>query len=354
MEFKKRLGECLNFIPKDLERIAYFPFLGDQAGIKKYLVENDISPMKRFKIQSFYRQARYIEKEKDSIIELLTYGLSDDRFSDPFQRLEYKEKIERIGEDFWKNLFSLNLAMASKNHPWLTQLIKNLGQTSPYFFEVYGPSFSESERKMVRDYILELIEKVKDRTDDELRIKVLARKVSQLGKTEDFQEIADELDAQWSLSELRDLFQNPLWKNEYFDFWYSLIKERTTQAEVDSKLRSVLTGSLVSSAHFSQLWVFDSYLPANKKVRKVLYSRLEEKWSKGDMLDTYQILELLKMAPIKSAMSKKVSDLNRANFQLTREFFIRLLNSGRSSQFALYQLYRLGDKDSDHLWWLVL
>jgi len=353
-EFKKIIGNCLGHIPKDLERVAYFPYLGDLSGVKSYLVDNQFSSQKRFKIQSFYKQAHIVKNEKKVIVELLTYGLDDERFKDPFDRLKYKKKVESISINFWRNLFSLNLALASKNTPWLTQLVQSLGQTSPHLFLISGLNLHSDERRMVRDYILELLEKLVDRKVSSERIKILARKVSQLGKTEEFGEIGNELDANWSLTELRGLFQNPLWKEEYFDFWYSLIVDRTSQAEVDGKLRNVLSPTLVEKIPFSQMWIFEYYLPPDEKVRNALYKRLKYKWEKGSLLESYQVLEILEMAPVKTHLSKEVSDLNRATFQLSREFFIRLLNSGNSTHYALYQLYRLGDKQSDHLWWLIL
>lgn len=328
--------------------------MSDSKGVKDYLKENHLSAQKRFKILSFYRQALLKRKEKALIVELLSYGLSDDRFKDPFDRVQYKEKVERITLHFWRDLFALNLALASNNKPWFSQLIRRLGQTSPHYFQVNGVLFQNEERKMVRDYILELLEKLNDRNIDNERIKIFAKKISQLGKTERFKEIADELDAQWSLSELRGLFLNPLWKSEYFDFWYSLIDGRTSQAEVDSKLRNVLSKQLVQSASFSQFWVFERYLPPDEAVREVLYSRVKDRWKRGSLLETHQVLEILRMTPVKTAVAKEAKDLNRASFQLSREFYIRLLNSGHSTQYALYQLFKLGDKQIDHLWWLVL
>lgn len=351
--FKKRIGSCLGAIPKDLEQIAYFPYLGNSAGVKKYLRESGLPLHKRFKIQSLYRQAGKVKNEKSLVLELISYGLSDDRFKDPFDRINYKEKVEGIPLAFWRNLFSINLALAADNRPWLTKLLRSLGQVSPHLFEVYGLPFVKEERKMVRDYILELLEKLRDRKVDLERVKIVAKKMEQLGRTDEFEEIASELDADWSLSELRGLFRNPLWKDEYFDFWYSLILGRTTQAEIDSKLRSVLDQSLVEKAPFSQLWVFESYLPPDEDVRKILYSRLKERWRRGTLLDTYEVLEILKLPPVKNALAHDLKDFNRAGFQLSRDFFIRLLNSGQSSEFALYQLYSLGDKKSDHLWWLI-
>ncbi len=288
-EFKVKLGECINFIPKDLEQVAYFPYLSDLDGVKTYLKENQLSDQKRFKIQSLYKQSQFVKKEKAQVLELISFGLSQERFKNSFDLLQYKKKVDKIKSLFWRDLFSLNLAYASENKPWLTRLIKDLGQISPYYFTVNGLNFFKDERKMVRDYILELLEKLNQRPVNKERVKILARKLSQIGQTKNFKEIANELDAEWYLTDLRSRFQNPLWKNEYFDFWYSLIVDRTTEAEVDGKLREVLTQELVKEAPFSQLWVFEHYLPANDEVRKELYRRLISNWKNGDLLNSFQI-----------------------------------------------------------------
>ena len=353
-EFKVKLGECINFIPKDLEQIAYFPYLSDLEGVKDYLEENQVATQKRFKVQSFFRHSLSVKREKAKILELISFGLDQERFKSSFDQLEYKDKVSQIHSTFWQDLFSLNLAYHSGNKPWLTQLTRRLGQISPYYFTINGLALQKEELKMVRDYILELLEKLAERPVDRERVKILARRISQMGQTESYQEIADELDAQWSLTELRAVFQNPLWKNVYFDFWYSLIVDRTTEAEVDGKLRDVLTKDLVANAPFDQLWVFEHFLPADEQVREELYKRVRDKWKRGGLLESFQILQMLKVSPIKTALANDVKDLNRANFQLMREYFIQLLNSGYSTQVALYQLYKLGDKQTDHLWWLVI
>jgi len=352
--FKNRIGACTSYIPKDIQQVAYFPYLGDFEGVKAYLKQSSISLQKRFKVQSFYVQAKKIREAKALIFELISYGLADDRFKDPFDRLKYQEKIDRISLGYWRKLFSINLALADNNRSWLTHLLKDLGQVSPQYFSINSLNYSASEMKMIRDYILELLVKLKDRKIDLLRLKVIARKMAWIGKDDLFFEISDELEAEWSLSEIRSYMQNPFWKGEYFDFWYYLILDRTSQAEIDSKIRDILNIELVEEAPFSQFWVFEHYLPSKPKLRDALYERLENRWEKGSLLDSLQVLELLKLAPVKTALSKKVKDLNRANFQLSRELYIRLLNSGHSSQYALYKLYNLGDKDPDHLWWLIL
>lgn len=351
--FTSVIGQCFSFVEPAFLTMAYFPYLDEIGGVKKYLVENKVSGRERFKIQSYFLQTKKVTKNYRKLIELISFGIDSEKFKTPYQRYRYQNEVNELASPFWRNIFSLNIALHSGNQPWLISLIKDLNRFSPYSFLVRGSSFTKQERVMIRDYLLALLEKVDDEFENEEIIKILAEKITRLGVTNNFKTIRSRLDAEWSLSELRANFKNPRLKKEFFDFWYQGLIGRTSDSELDQKLRDGLNAKVLKSASPGQMWVFEHYFPADEELRKIIINKLLAMWKSGDILEAHQVIKVLSDPKISRLLGEANEDFKRANFQLKREFFKELLRSGRGVNYALYSLYRLGDEDLSNLWWII-
>ena len=351
--FTDLIGQCFSSVAPSFLTKAYFPYLDEIDGIKKYLLENKVSARERFQVQSYFIQTKKVTKEYRKLIELISFGIDSEKFKTPYQRYRYQNEVNELSSPFWKGIFSLNIALHSGNQPWLISLIKDLSRSSPYSFLVRGTSFTQQERVMVRDYLLALLEKIDDESENEEILKILAEKITRLGVTNNFKTIRSRLDAEWSLSELRSNFKNPRLRKEFFDFWYQELMGRTSDAELDQKLRDGLNAKVLKYADTGQLWVFEHYFPADEELRNIIIHKFLTMWKSGDILKVHQVIKVLGDPKISRLLGEKNEDFKRANFQLRREFFKELLRSGRGVNYALYSLYKLGDEDLSNLWWMI-
>lgn len=77
-------------------------------------------------------------------------------------------------------------------------------------------------------------------------------------------------------------------------------------------------------------------------------------WKRKNLVDRYTVLRAASLPKIKKNLADKESSFLRADFQMKREFFTEVLNTGYSTEGTLYELFQLGDKNEDNLWWLML
>lgn len=334
--------------------MIYFPFLGDMASTSKYLKTNGLPLKERLKIQSHFSQKKKVRKEKEKIIELMKRGLETKGLENPQVRQDFLNEVEGLEVEFWKNLLSLHVATYAKNLPWANKLKKTIVKSSPFTLFVEGLSFNEDEEIIVRDYLLKLFEDYVAILKDEEGGKVMAKFLSDIVDTNDFRLLRTRLNADWSLTQIRENMKNPLHQQEYFDFWFYILMNRSSDVEVKRRFRDFIDPELVQKAGQGQFWVFEHFFPSEKEIREVLSDRLLSLYNRGDLNDRYIVLRTIQNVNLKKYLATKNENFKRADFQLQREFFQEVLNTGLSTPFALYYLSRLGNLDENDLWWLMI
>jgi hypothetical protein len=334
--------------------MAYFPYLGSLEDAGEYLKDNGYALKYRLKIQSLLQRKRQIEVMKKEILTLIDILQDKTRLQSPETRHDVLKKVRKLPIEWWERFFSLLLAVEGKNQPWALELKRELTKSSPYITLVGGLSFSEDEQIKIRDFIIFVLKKYQEQFGDEEGTKILAEKITNAVGNNEFKVVRNRLDADWSLTELRDNFKNPLLRSEFFDFWYMVMMNRTSDTEVRSRFRKALTQRSLKNAQPGQFWVMEYFFPAEKKKREIILSRLEDMWAGTDSLEQYTVLRVSRSLKIKNLLAKRIPDFKRADFQINREFYRKLLNSGRSTHYALAELFFLGDKNEENLWWLIL
>lgn len=332
----------------------YFPFLGDDQEVGSYLLKNGLGLKSRLKIQSNFRQKKYVRQQKKDILELINELQNKEGLKSPEKRQGYLKRIDNINHPFFKSLFSFLIAIEAKNQPWAYRLKRQLSKSSPYWNLIRGIQFTEDEEVLVRDFILFALNEYQEVFEDEEGLKILAEKITQTGHTQEFRTVRSRMGADWSLAELRERFKNPLLKSEYFDFWYMIMMNRTSDAELRQKFRQAITKRSLLQSRAGQLWVFEYFFPGEDSLRQIILAKLLKAWRSGNQIDRYSVLRTLELPKVKQALAAMNPTFKRASFQIKREFFNELLHSGYSTENALYELYLLGDKNEENLWWLML
>lgn len=334
--------------------MIYFPFLGDMDSVSKYLKDNGLQLKERFKIQSHFQQKGRERENKKIILGLMEVMLKDGALEKPSDREVFLEKISEIDVSLWRNFLSFYIAIKGKNMPWALKLKRELSKVSPYVNYVRGISFEEKEEIIVRDFILKVLEDYEDFSDDETGAKILAQNLSELGGSLDFKLIKTRINADWSLAEIRENFKNPRLQFEYFDFWFQLLRNRSSEVEVKKRIRSILSEELILSARAGQFWIFEYFFPGEESLRDALAKRFIEIWKREGILGRFTTVRAVQNDNLKKFLSERNENFKRADFQLQRELYKDILNSGYSTHFALYQLSLLGNKDVEDLWWLMI
>lgn len=351
---KDYFAKCSQNLSDQMKVVMFFPFLGEIVEVGKYLKENGLPLKRRLRIQSTFRQKKYLSSKKVVILELLETLKKEDSLKSPGERQVVFDRVKNIGHEFWRQLFSFSLAIKAKNLPWALELKRELAKSSPYWNLIKSISFTHEEEIMIRDFILYALTQYQEVFEDSEDVKILAERFAQIGHTNDFRLIKSQLNADWSLAEIRSKFKNPLLKSEYFDFWYLIMMNRTSDTELRQNFRKAISKRSLLKARPGQMWVFEYFFPADENRRNEIIKKLLKMWKRKNLVDRYTVLRAASLPKIKKNLADKESSFLRADFQMKREFFTEVLNTGYSTEGTLYELFQLGDKNEDNLWWLML
>jgi len=351
---KDYFAKCSQNLSDQMKVMMFFPFLGEIVEVGKYLKENGLPLKRRLRIQSTFRQKKYLSSKKVVILELLETLKKEDSLKSPGERQVVFDRVKNIGHEFWRQLFSFSLAIKAKNLPWALELKRELAKSSPYWNLIKSISFTHQEEIMIRDFILYALTQYQEVFEDSEDVKILAERFAQIGHTNDFRLIKSQLNADWSLTEIRSKFKNPLLKSEYFDFWYLIMMNRTSDTELRQNFRKAISKRSLLKARPGQMWVFEYFFPADENRRNEIIKKLLKMWKRKNLVDRYTVLRAASLPKIKKNLADKESSFLRADFQMKREFFTEVLNTGYSTEGTLYELFQLGDKNEDNLWWLML
>ncbi len=351
---KDYFAKCSQNLSDQMKVMMFFPFLGEIVEVGKYLKENGLPLKRRLRIQSTFRQKKYLSSKKVVILELLETLKKEDSLKSPGERQVVFDRVKNIGHEFWRQLFSFSLAIKAKNLPWALELKRELAKSSPYWNLIKSISFTHEEEIMIRDFILYALTQYQEVFEDSEDVKILAERFAQIGHTNDFRLIKSQLNADWSLTEIRSKFKNPLLKSEYFDFWYLIMMNRTSDTELRQNFRKAISKRSLLKARPGQMWVFEYFFPADENRRNEIIKKLLKMWKRKNLVDRYTVLRAASLPKIKKNLADKESSFLRADFQMKREFFTEVLNTGYSTEGTLYELFQLGDKNEDNLWWLML
>lgn len=351
---KDFLANCSQMLSLQMKAMMYFPFLGEVEEVGEYLKKNGVALKERLRIQSSFGQKKIVRQTKQELMAMIDLWQKENALDSPEERQRWLTKVKRIKHPYYRDLLNFVLAIKAKNRPWAVSLKRKIIKSSPYWNMVRGLKLSGEEQNKIRDFILFSMELYKTFNDDYEGLKMLAEKVTQTGHTNDFKTIRSRIGADWSLTDLRGQFKNPLLKTEYFDFWYMMMMNRTSDAELREKFRQALSLRSLKKAQEGQLWVFEFFFPPQKKYREVILNKLTAMWSSRDLSNRYTVLRCLDSSKIKTSLSQRNEAFKRASFQLKRELFSDILSTGFSTEGALYELFLLGDKNEENLWWLML
>ncbi len=331
----------------------------NEVNIHKWLKSKGLNFKKRFKIVSRRRQFS-VSIHFSQWISLFKEALNLEKELKEEKKIfnkgqEILRQISNMRSNFWRSWIELAVALNTSNHAWARQQVAKIIKTGPY--EVFFHAPLNFEKRMEIE-IIELfslaIQRFKKKIKNEMLSRILIDELNQLGNSIEFRSFSGRFNSDWSLAELRGMSKKELFVRKYFDFWYSKYFNRTAEVELRSFLREVLTPRTLKKALVSQLWVFAYYLPSDQKLRKILSEKLVKAWRSKDMYKKFVVIRLLGQKPIKRALQKEIPEFSKARFQIERNYFRKLLDSGVAVHFALYHLMRLGDKDRENLWWLVI
>ena len=157
----------------------------------------------------------------------------------------------------------------------------------------------------------------------------------------------------WSLAELRRRLRGNQVDGRIWNVLFQKLLIRTSSRESSLLLKKRMQADFIQNMSVSDIWLFQHYYPTEASLREKALDKINAAWKGEDMWLKYLVVKLIQRPEIKKGLASKKAFFKKALFQIERRFYRNLLSQGRSVDFSLYQLIRLGDYDRRDLWWLV-
>mgnify|MGYP005655958321 FL=1 len=218
-----------------------------------------------------------------------------------------------------------------------------------------NPTFSTKEKVVeFKSEFFKTIELGYERLQYKDLIQILMNKYMEIIETKDLAETSEKVSANWSLVEIREKASSITFGRQFPDFWYNQLLERTTRLELDAFLEKNMKKRNVYLIPIHSYGLFFNYIPKEEATRSFIIDKIHEFSKKNTCYSDDLIMYLLQSDIIKRKLSLKNKKYSAAYFNLKRKHHRRCLNEGLGIKFHLYNLLKLGDKDENLLWWLVL
>ncbi|MCO4792122.1 MAG: hypothetical protein KC493_00305 [Bacteriovoracaceae bacterium] len=332
--------------------------------IKDYLKPYKIKKKKVNKIKRMEKLSSHEFSEK-SFSGIFIKIMNEDFKLKAHERLDllnsYLEKVKK-SENVYAVLTRLMIALEWGNISWAKREIKNLIHLDPirYIYSIQrirvpksAPEKSEEIQPLI-DSLKKIVNKAYAEKLLQKEVRIMVANFSLFIDGKEIRTLVDKTEANWSLLELRSLSVEGRRGREYFEFWYSALRGRTTSNEIRNYFKRSLNTNVIREMSDHALWVFSEYLPNDLEERKEIIKRAVELGNRSDPYENLTALRLITYEPLKKEIVKKVGWMKGARFNVKRKLFRKSLETGRAISFNIYNLLLLGDKDEELLWWLVL
>lgn len=342
----------LNISQEDLKTVKTF---------ESYLIESGANAALRVKAMNIYNRKRkhhYQRKILKDFIEISSADQIKEKGPLRYKKLySYIKTIEDIPQtNPLRSFVELSVALRTNNVEWVRKISHKIINTSPLQFAVFMDTRKISDKLYIQyiNAIFDVFKYMKENFKDPMLIRMLATKISQFLPMKYKTRFISDFDANWSLSELREIVTTREYGQSAIGLWFNVLENRTTSTEVNKFLNDVLQRRTLKKIPREEFWILKHFYPGDTR-REVLEKRLAHfVKNKESIHDDLIISEILEREAIQKSLAKVDSRLGRALFKVRREIFKDVLKSGHPSEFALYNLFLLGEKDPELFWWYVL
>jgi len=328
-----------------------------KVAFKDFITPYKLGKKKLARVLSIYKivEKQTGEKSYPEIFLKISSEKFDEKKSKKLDALRRYLNSVNDSDNVYAVLSRLFIALEWGNHSWAKREIKNLIHLNPLRY-IYSIQLRGDEKKInqLKISLNNLVKKAFEVEKIKQEVRLLVANFSLFMEGDDIKQLVDDLEANWSLADLRRLSREGRRGREYFEFWYSSLKGRTTQNEILSYFQRSLNPDVIREMSPHSLWVFSEYLPNDKNERAEIIERGIKLGKTDDTYFRFVVFGLTTQEPLKKAISPKISWMKGATFNIKRSLHSNSLNNGEAINYSIYNLLKMGDKNEEFLWWLAL
>ena len=338
-----------------------FPHLHNKDDLYKYLKGSFLKNRQIESIITIYKKKKSKKKNRLPLLfNTMISSIADKKNKAAIykENIHYYQELEKEPDGLMKIIISTIIAIRGNNMVWAKEQIKTLLSQHPQKF-IFSPGNiefgNEHNFKRFKDNLLKGLLYIEKNLPDKELTKLLFSYMQIFLKEQEYTSVRIKIRPKWSLAQIREMVKSHHYGKKYPVLWYFVLNKRTYGTEDIQFLTEFLTEKNIKREGASYLWIYDHYLPTKAALRKAAFEQIEKVAQTKNDYNHYILLKLLeKHEAIHQRLKRKHKEYRGPLFKLKRKYYQELLSKGDMIHFSLYQLAKLGDKDQNFLWWIIL
>ncbi len=295
-----------------------------------------------------------IDRQRTAIEKILNFKDTGNSGKDVLALQKAQRELNSFPEGILKKFSQFLLAQESGNQSQLKKIIEQVVSWEYKVIPFYGAYLPLSDETWKS--IDSLLKQSTVNLKDVVLMRAFATRVFQFISSDKLPVFYNSIDLEWTLTELRSYVNSPWYGPRYPGFWFSQMSGRVAQSELGAMATGLLEKIEAKDWELHNLWLFTEWFPAQLQAREAVMeavTKLAVEKEKNLYLSEL-LIRLSENVVIRRELEKRQLITGKALFKMKRDHYLRVLESGNLTQYALYQLMAMGDEDRDYLWWLAL
>lgn len=280
--------------------------------------------------------------EFDNIIESIREK-PPEKFRDKKRILE---KVEKMPKGILRSMVEGYLALKWNNKPWAHKEISKVVNTNFLKLAFEIDLRSEKEAKRLLKNITFLVNEILKVEEDKKITQLFLHYIEVQSESSLYKEIIEKKGLNWSLQQMRNLAKDYTTGIKNLGFWFYMLGKRAFKQEALTYLNDYFNDSYFKTNLSDYAWLLQYNRPSGPEFRAKLYKSVVDHHFKGGPYSQYLLIRLLEVQEIKDELIKRNRAYQRPTFIQKRNYFRNLIKRDKYLDFAIYQLYLLGDRDS--------
>lgn len=312
------------------------------------------------KIISIFKYKKLQSEIPAKLVKLNELVLSIEKITDKkevkVENIKWHRILDNDHSHFLDKFNLLLLATRSGNQSWAKSLIEEIITISfeEFVFQFGNFEYSDAANSLFVDNIVKGMKYIDGSFKRKNIKRILFLHIEDLINDKKIRTYNLNQKYNWSLTEVREQLASINYGKKYVSIWYEFLYKRNNEMEANLFFNKALPIVFERGWEKSLFWILQYYYPKQEATRELANSLIRKMNKSNATYDKYVMTNLIENIAIKKMLQENDGKYKRAIFQLKRDFYKLNIKERKMIKFSIYNLLKLGERDTELLWWLIL
>ena len=331
----------------------------DQKSLRKFLKGFKLKEEKRRWLVNIWTKKMLLNKERrKSYVKFVdVIEKSQNKHSFKFKNLKsLQASLDQKNNIMVNSLTETFIALEIQNQAWANSSLEKILYMAPkrMIFDSIDWKKDDPLKLRFMSSFYYFMENTLKKMENKKLAKIFVNYMGSIVQSPEMKDIISSWGANWSLTIMRELTTSITYGKKYLSAWVTILYERVRNVELNQLINKSIDPDIMDLKTSDYLWVLKDVNPVSEKIKAYIDYILKENRNSSESHFQYMLVSLIDNESIKRIISSQLPKYSRPQFQVKRNFYLKLLEDSSASSFAIYNLLKLGDRSDDYLWWLVL